>query len=71
MSKWSELFPHGRRLYYEGNDPESFCREIKKKFGVDPSENNQDWIEESGYSWHCPARLLDAIYGSSEYDLGS
>jgi hypothetical protein len=30
-------WPEGRTLFYEGNHPEKFVEEIKRKFGFDPS----------------------------------
>ena len=34
---WRELFPEGRHVFYEGDDPEGFCAEINAGFGFDPS----------------------------------
>lgn len=34
---WSEMFPDGRDIYYEGDDPDGFVAEIKDKYGFDPS----------------------------------
>jgi hypothetical protein len=44
---WGGLFPAGRHIYYEGNDPDGFCAEIKDHFGFDPSaqESWGRWIE--------------------------
>ena len=35
---WSERFPYGRTIFYEGDDPEGFREEIKAEFGFDPAE---------------------------------
>jgi hypothetical protein len=35
---WKELFPDGRFIFYEGDDPDAFAKEIKARFGFDPSE---------------------------------
>jgi hypothetical protein len=62
------MYPNGRELYYEGNNPENFVREMKTKFNFDPSVGKR-WAE-----WHafrCPAHLLDVIYGDPQYILGS
>jgi hypothetical protein len=56
LKSWAELFPEGRQIYYEGDDPQAFADEIKTKFGFDPSENNPLW--KYGFSFHCPAHLL-------------
>jgi hypothetical protein len=77
LSKWSELFPHGRFIFYEGKRPKAFVAEIKRKFGFDPSkddgwgeviENGEDSF--TSYGFHCPAEHLDAIY-STDYPMGS
>lgn len=79
MKKWSEMFPHGRYIYYEGVDPDGFVAEIKSKFGFDPSKNNprwnEPWFDAEGdgprsYSFYCPAEYLDEIY-SDKYPMGS
>lgn len=36
---WRELFPDGRYIYYEGDDPEGFIEEVKTRFGFDPTAN--------------------------------
>jgi hypothetical protein len=68
--KWSDRFPDGRWIFYEGDDPKGFAAEIKAKFGFDPSENNPRW-RRSSYLFECPVEHLDAIYGSGEYPMGS
>jgi hypothetical protein len=65
-----ELFPSGRQIYYEGDNPEGFALEIKERFGFDPRISS-GWDEEHGYSFVCPAEFLDAIYGSELYPMGS
>lgn len=67
---WSELFPTGRQIFYEGNKPKAFAKEIKQRFGFDPSEDNPSWNRKCGYSFACPAEFLDEIYGG-EYPMGS
>lgn len=67
--KWGEMFPDGRIIFYEGDDPKGFCKEIKERFGFDPSEGNRNWNRRCGYSFDCPGKHLDAIY--TEYPMGS
>ena len=38
MPTWRELFPLGRTLFYEGDDPTGFANEITAEFGFDPRE---------------------------------
>jgi hypothetical protein len=33
---WGELFPEGRWVFYEGEDPDGFAAEMVAKFGFDP-----------------------------------
>lgn len=77
---WAEMFPQGRNLYYEGDDPEGFATDIAAKFGLDPRTDHHWWevIDEDGrsapfqvYRFHCPPGLLDVVYGNPEYPLGS
>jgi hypothetical protein len=67
LTPWSELFPEGRVIYYEGDDQESFVSELKAKFNFDPSKDSL-W---SGLAFRCPAHLMDEIYGSGKYPMGS
>lgn len=32
---WVSLFPEGREIFYEGDDPERFRQQIKTEFGID------------------------------------
>ena len=68
---WSEMFPDGRTIFYEGNNPKAFVKEIKAKFAFDPSKDNDCWNKRDGYSFLCPAHCLDEIYGNSKYPMGS
>mgnify|MGYP001617856475 CR=1 FL=1 len=78
LRKWSELYPNGRYIYYEGDDPQGFIEEMKAKFGFDPSKDNPDWGEEynedgeqwKSYGFFCPVEHLDEIY-SGTYPMGS
>jgi hypothetical protein len=74
---WKELFPDGRTIFYEGEDPDEFVAEMKRRFGFDPSTVRPppgDGFVACRMSWdecrafYCPPHLLDAIYGDD--DLG-
>lgn len=105
--EWSEMFPRGRHIYYEGDDPEGFRQTLIKEFnfdpGTDPSwgvtiegdtpdeESEEDDLDElergeveenaeivrenfgdfTSYGFHCPANILDAVYGSERFPMGS
>lgn len=71
MGQWSEMFPDGRCLFYEGETPEVFAREMLARFNFDPRKNNTSWNEDCGYFFLCPASCLDEIYGNGRYPLGS
>jgi hypothetical protein len=84
---WRELFPQGRIIFYEGDDPKGFVREIKAKFGFDPSKDRLwkggpvHFADHKGKqmtepfsverAFHCPPELLDEIYGTAKYPMGS
>lgn len=73
-TKWSELFPQGRFIYYEGKAPKGFVQEIKRKFNFDPSRD-PNWGEVinglfTSYGFHCPVECLDEIYNGT-YPMGS
>lgn len=36
MSTWRELFPEGRHIFFEGEDPAAFIDEIRRLYGLDP-----------------------------------
>ncbi len=69
-AKWSELFPYGRRVFYEGKDPKGFAKEILKTYKFEIRFSGV-YNKPNGYQFHCPAKLLDEIYGSGKYPLGS
>jgi hypothetical protein len=60
LPTWATLFPEGRYIYYEGDDPIGFIKEIKEKFGFDLLT----------FGFLCPPEHLDAIY-SGDYPVGS
>lgn len=78
MMSWGEMFPEGRHIFYEGDDPEGFVTEIKARFKFDPSldpcwgkampdmSGEPDFVS---YSFHCPSDILDLVY--TEYPMGS
>ena len=71
MRKWSELFPDGRWLFYEGDDPEGFANEMVTKFQFDPRKGNDSWSAARGYGFMLPGRCMDEVYGRDKYPLGS
>ena len=75
---WNALFPEGRHIFYEGNDPKGFAKEIKKRFGFDVTKDPSWGIRIPGgkgldpfnsYAFDCPPGILDAVY--TEYPMGS
>jgi hypothetical protein len=64
---WREIFPEGRTIFYEGDEPEKFAQEILAEFGFDPSADDR-WAP---HQFHCPPEHLDAIYGSDRWPMGS
>jgi hypothetical protein len=72
VKPWAELCPDGRTVFYEGDDPEGFAEEMKTKFGIDLAGTKIDGLSwEENQALHCPAHLLDEIYGSGKYRMGS
>jgi hypothetical protein len=77
---WSEIYPEGRELFYEGDDPAGFAAEINLNYDLDPAAS-PNWgvhIPASdglnaftSYAFHCPAKYLDTLYGTGRYPLGS
>lgn len=79
LPSWSELYPDGRFIYYEGEDPEGFVRTIVEEFGFNPSEDH-GWPVMPGWDpadhwcpgFHCPGEHLEAIYGGARrFPMGS
>jgi hypothetical protein len=80
---WSDLYPNGRHIYYEGRDPEGFAKQIQDEFGFNPALDPdwgvpvpEDWAEDEDdlgllHGFHCPATLLDVIYGDSRFPMGT
>ncbi|MBO0834087.1 MAG: hypothetical protein J2P28_01040 [Actinobacteria bacterium] len=80
---WRELFPNGRCIFYEGNDPRGFAEQIRAQFGFDPAADphwgkglmhgpdGEDLDDPFGrsYGFHCPPQHLDAIYNG--FQMGS
>ena len=71
--RWKDLFPYGRTIFYEGDDPEGFRKEIIERFKFDPFIHSKDWkahyAEFKAVMFHCPPEHLDKIY--TQYDTGS
>jgi hypothetical protein len=82
-STWRDLFPEGRTICYEGDDPAQFCQDILREFGFDPSADaawgkhgiggDPEWDDPFGRDlwFHCPPEHLDAIYGTRRFPVGS
>ncbi len=81
--RWSEMFPDGRTIFYEGDNPARFAPTIRTEFGFDPTRD-EGWgvlIDPADfgrsaephtlYQFFCPPEHLDAIYGSGRFPLGS
>ncbi|MFG1883777.1 hypothetical protein [Micromonospora sp. NPDC049102] len=77
-SAWRNLYPQGRHIFYEGDDPAGFAEEVRAEFGFDPTADPH-WgtrigSEDNGfdsYSFYCPGDLLDSIYGVGRFPMGS
>jgi hypothetical protein len=81
MKDWSEMFPGGRDIFYEGADPEGFAATMLSMYGFDPSKDPK-WGERvedgpddptgfTSHQFHCDAEHLDEVYGSGKWELGS
>lgn len=72
---WTELFPEGRYIYYEGDEPVEFILEMNQKFGLDMQKLSPEWhadyLEFGSFGFFCPPEHLDAIYGNDIYPMGS
>lgn len=71
IRKWSELFPDGRYIFYEGDDPESFVKEMKNSFGLNLTFDWDEFKEFNAFGFHCPSKFIDEIYGNGKYPMGS
>jgi hypothetical protein len=85
LPRWRDLYPNGRILYYEGDDPEGSAATIKAEFGFDVTQGGEfhhidehghdhgywwAWTEEAGFSFECPPEHLDAI-DSDRFPVGT
>lgn len=73
---WDQLFPEGRVVFYEGDDPTTFAREMRELYGIDVAAPapagfpyQPTWLEAE--SFFIPAGLVEAVYGSGRWELGS
>ena len=81
MPSYAEIYPSGRRLYYEGKHPEAFVTLMKTLHNFDPSADNPDWGYEipagddhpafTSYPFHCPADKLDGIWDCPGHPIGT
>jgi hypothetical protein len=65
-----EYFPEGRDVFYEGDDPAGFAVEMRELYGIDVTASG-DWSEEDGWGFEIPAGLVEEIYGSDRWVIGS
>ncbi len=79
------LFPTGRFVYYEGDDPDGFAATVRDEFGFDPSDPRRPrrnppngyglpvfeygWDAGHGWSFLCPPVHLDAML--ARFPLGT
>jgi hypothetical protein len=66
--------PNGREIFYEGDDPDGFVAQIKREFSFDPSQDegwNREFDGKPMHMFWCPANLLDDIYDSGRFPMGS
>jgi hypothetical protein len=79
---WDELCPFGALRFYEGDDPDGFAAEMQARYGLDvraprPAgfEGRLNWDSmidgEPVRIFYIPAGLVEEIYGSDRYPLGS
>jgi hypothetical protein len=77
---WGNLFPQGREIYYEGDDPARFVEQLRREFGLNPAsdpnwgvriEGGETCDDFTSYAFHCPSEFLDIIYGSDRFPMGS
>lgn len=80
LMTYSEYWPEGRELYYEGDDPNGFAATIRAEFGFDPVTDPDwgVWVEEDNpdggyryYPFHCPSEHLEAVFCSGRFPIGS
>ena len=75
MRPWTDYYPNGRYVFYEGDDPHSFVREMKNKYNFDPSKegrkNNFRWNDECGWCFLLPGYCINEVYDRTKYPLGS
>ena len=65
---WDELFPEGRTVWYEGDDPEGFRAEMT---AVGLVLEDDRYNEEADWCFDIPAGRVGEIYGSARWDIGS
>ena len=80
---WDDLCPNGAIRYYEGDDPDGFVAEMKSEFGFDPTVGGEEHgVDANGRPWGhrwswdnrsfaIPAGLVEAVYGSYRWPIGS
>lgn len=66
----------GRCIFYEGDNPEAFRKQIQEEFGFDVAKcpPRLDCFppgSENGWCFHCPGEHYEAIYESDRFPMGS
>jgi hypothetical protein len=72
--RWPELFPEGRHIFYEGDEPGKFAQQVHSEFGFDVTKDAKwgvKYSDHTSYSFDCPPGLLDPIYGTDRFPMGS
>ena len=58
LPSWSEMYPKGRWVFYEGDNPDGFVEMMKSRFGVDVTDPEKRLPD--GWGWgqcrECDAR---------------
>lgn len=78
LATWASMYPEGRDIAYEGDDPAEFASQIQAEFGFNPALDSRWGVQLDGeassydsYWFYCPPEHLDAIYGSDRFLVGS
>ena len=73
-----DIFPQGRVVFYEGDDPEGFAKEMAA-LGIDieaqPPDDIAAWLNRANWkeirSFFIPPGRLEEIYNNDRWLLGS
>lgn len=62
-----EMFPEGRSVWYEGEDPEGFVAAVQERYGFTLVLKE----DPSGHAFFCPPGYVDAIVYESDWPMGT